>query len=458
MAKNDSNSGPKRPEEADPLSATAMFLKSFDLEPEGAKKPPDPFFSQPAAPGPGGPGNLGTDRPASVGAPFQPAAFPAQPAADPGEFTQLFTGLGSPQTPARSAVPPVEPPPQVATAVVKSPLQAQPEQSGGDVTRLFVPGATPASNTPPPKSPENTSRHATPPPPPPSSRSKGFSSPGVSDSASPDGSFTQFFSTSPAGQPARPAAPVQSFAQPAPQPSTPPPADIAWKDDPFFNPPAKPSSPDTPAPSITSMLSSLASPGTPPSGSRQPDPAPYRPEPAPSYAPAKPAPPASDPGGVTQLLRRLDDLPTSQAAAAPPAASAPPPSQGPGEFTRVISAFGRPLAGAPPAPPPARPAAPGASPFAPPPFAPPAPPPMPAMKPPSFPAVAPPPPAPAPSPGPAAFAAPSIPPLPKPAPPPLPALAPPKSKLEAMVPVLLVINTFLLVLLLVVVIFLIKAK
>lgn len=39
----------------------------------------------------------------------------------------------------------------------------------------------------------------------------------------------------------------------------------------------------------------------------------------------------------------------------------------------------------------------------------------------------------------------------------MPALAPPKSKLEAMVPILLVINTFLLVLLLVVVIFLIKS-
>jgi hypothetical protein len=49
--------------------------------------------------------------------------------------------------------------------------------------------------------------------------------------------------------------------------------------------------------------------------------------------------------------------------------------------------------------------------------------------------------------------------LPKPAPlPPLPALAAPKSKLEAMVPILLVINTFLLLLLLMVVIFLIKSK
>jgi len=39
----------------------------------------------------------------------------------------------------------------------------------------------------------------------------------------------------------------------------------------------------------------------------------------------------------------------------------------------------------------------------------------------------------------------------------MPAIAPPKTRLEAMVPILLVINTFLLVLLLVVVIFLIRA-
>jgi len=39
-----------------------------------------------------------------------------------------------------------------------------------------------------------------------------------------------------------------------------------------------------------------------------------------------------------------------------------------------------------------------------------------------------------------------------------PALAAPKSKLEAMVPILLVINTFLLLVLLIVVIFLIKTR
>jgi hypothetical protein len=39
-----------------------------------------------------------------------------------------------------------------------------------------------------------------------------------------------------------------------------------------------------------------------------------------------------------------------------------------------------------------------------------------------------------------------------------PAVAPPKSKLEAMVPVLLILNTFLLIVLLVVVVFAMKSK
>jgi hypothetical protein len=51
---------------------------------------------------------------------------------------------------------------------------------------------------------------------------------------------------------------------------------------------------------------------------------------------------------------------------------------------------------------------------------------------------------------------PAMPAAPKVAPPPMPAVAAPKGKLEAMVPILLVINTFLLVVLLVVVIFAMK--
>jgi len=52
-------------------------------------------------------------------------------------------------------------------------------------------------------------------------------------------------------------------------------------------------------------------------------------------------------------------------------------------------------------------------------------------------------------------------PIPKPAPPPpppVPALAAPKGKLEGMVPILLVINTFLLIVILMVVIFSIKSR
>jgi hypothetical protein len=40
---NDNKSGQQPPEPVDPLSATGMFLRAFDVEKEGAKKPSDPF-------------------------------------------------------------------------------------------------------------------------------------------------------------------------------------------------------------------------------------------------------------------------------------------------------------------------------------------------------------------------------------------------------------------------------
>ncbi len=190
-----------------------------------------------------------------------------------------------------------------------------------------------------------------------------------------------------------------STATPPPAPA-PPAEDISWKNDPFFRPPEKSAPPSQPSTSVTDILSSLAESGSSPSGSRQPEPTP-------------------EAGGVTQFLKRLADVPARPSA---PVASAPPPSpvdSGPGEYTRMINAMGtKPAMGTPAAPPHAAAA---------------------------------PPPAPA-------FVVPALPPAPKLAPPPMPAIAPPKSKLEAMVPILLVINTFLLLLLLMVVIFLIKSK
>jgi hypothetical protein len=440
MTKDDSNSGSKPAEQADPLSATGMFLRAFDLETEGAKKPSDPFPPAPAPAAPPRSSSYGSDLPAFGDAPTRPVAPPAQPSgAGPGEFTQMFNALG-PKPPAATPPPAREMPPQSVAQAAKSPSPAPADAAQGEFTRVFASGMTPA-NTPPAK----TIQEPRPAPPAANpSRAKGFSSPGTSDSAS-AGSFTQFFNSTPSAAPPRSSAPVPSSMPPSP--SNPPPApDMSWKDDPIFKPAPKPSSTDQSSPSVTGILSSLASPGGSPT-SRQPEPAAYRPDPLASYAPPKPAEPsASEPGGVTRLIKRLEQ---QQAAPPPPPPSAPAPppaSSGPGEFTRMMKGLGsNPAASAPPAAPPPQAASPAFPTFTPPPFTPPAPPPMPAAAPPH-----------AAAPSPPVFAAPVLPPVPKP---PAIALPPaPKSKLEAMVPILLVINTFLLLLLLMVVIFLIKSR
>jgi hypothetical protein len=425
MPNNNSNSGPE-PDQADSLSATAMFLKAFEVD---TKKAADPLPIDTATP----------PSPRQVSAapervPAAPASAPASASGTaPGEFTQMFNSLN----PRPAAPPPPKPaPPQVATQVVKGPPPSPSNQGQGEFTKIFVSGVTPAY-TPPARPSEETPRPA-----PPSSGpsgSKGFSTPGVSGSASGEGGFTQFFSNAP-----RPPAPVQTPAPSPPrQSAAPPPSDDPWKNDPFFRPAEKASAPEAVSPSVTSMLSSLAGSGAGTSAPKQAEPAPYRPEPLPaaSYAPTKSA---EEAGGVTRLIQRLSQQP---AAPVVPASSAPPAlpvDPGPGEFTRIMYGVGS----RPPAPPP-----PAQQAFVVPPV----------PAPPSIPKVAPPP-MPGPMPHAAAappapvFAAPPVPAIPKPAPPPMPALAPPKSKLEAMVPILLVINTFLLVLLLVVVIFLIKAR
>ena len=438
------------PEQPDPLSATGMFLRAFDVE--GEKKPSDPFAPAPAAPRPP---NAASERPPY---PSAPPPRSAGQGTDHSEFTQMFNSQGQGQRP---APPPAQPATEAPTAVFRAPSYPGPspapaDQPPGEFTRIFVSGVTPPQAAPsrsvedPPRpAPLSSATFLGSVPSSGSSRAKGFSSPGISDSA--EGGFTQFFSA-----PARPASPPQSAAPPTPPPPRVQPApDNSWRDDPFFRAPEKTSAPEQPSQSVTSILSSLSSPAG--SGSRAPEPAPYRPEPMPSYAPPKPSESSpADPGGVTRLIQRLAQE-QSAPAAPPPYVPDQPAESGPGEFTRIMSAPStRPAMGAPPAsaPPPPAPL-----------FAAPPPPPMPKIAPPPFapPSFAAPPPA---APHSPAFAAPPVPafaapavPMPKPAPPPpVPALAPPKSKLEAMVPILLVINTFLLLLLLMVVIFLIKSK
>jgi hypothetical protein len=438
MSENDFKSGQGPQGQDEPLSATAMFLRSFDSAPAPSKESAQASEVKPAV----APPVFGAE-----------ASGPASSSAGPGEFTQMFQAIEArPSASAPSAAfqtPPPAPKPE---------FQASSAPAPGEFTRIFV-----ASSAAPKEPVAKTSAEipafqpaATGP-----SKLKGFSTPGISDSASAEGSFTQFFKTTPSASPPAPATPpppVQAYTLP-PAPAAPPVRD--WPREPEYGAASKPFDPgptsgsglgSAPAAgSATGMLSSSF--GSPAASSPAPwsqEPPPYRAEPLPSYTPAPPPPPAessgSESGGVTRLIQRLSQVqreapPEPVIPSTPIPAPPPPASSGPGEFTRMISgsAVKAALSGAapPPAAPPAAPPAPAAAvPIAAPPL------PVPAMPPPP------------------AFKAPAAPPAPKIEAPKLapPALAAPKGKLEAMVPILLVVNTFLLIVILLVVIFALKGK
>ncbi len=450
MTKNDSNSDPL--EQADPLSATGMFLSSFGSTPTPSQESPEAGAAKPDPFATSGPGTTRTDWPAP--SPSHPS--PTSSATGPGEFTQMFQAMET-----RPSPPPVSQPPAASQAA-----QPAPSQSAGEFTRIFVSDSTVSGSTPPTEHriPEQGARTVVEPPhiPPPASnpsRMKGFSTPGVSDSASAEGSFTQFFKATPAAAASTPSpapavpspsapSPAQSYRPPMPAPP-PPMAEKPWQREPEFGSITKPADAPPSSPSATGLLSALSSPGGASYSSRQPEVTPYRPEPLPSYTPPPPAEPsAMEAGSVTKLIQRLSQVPreTPPAPIIPVAAAATPPPVSssfgePGEFTRMISGDTVKAAlGTAPA------TAPTPSPAVPAPIA------IQHLAVPAAPAIAPPA-----MPAPKAAAPPKIE-LPKIAPPAAPAFAAPKGKLEAMVPILLVVNTFLLVVLLVVVIFALKAK
>jgi hypothetical protein len=106
----------------------------------------------------------------------------------PGEFTQMFHKLEL------APAPPVRPAPEARPEISR--------QEPGEFTRMFVRATASMPQRPMPAASDPAAFA-----PPAAPRLKGFSTPGVSDSASPDGSFTQLFQT-----PARaPAAPVRPF-------------------------------------------------------------------------------------------------------------------------------------------------------------------------------------------------------------------------------------------------------
>jgi hypothetical protein len=432
---NESNSGPKGAPEDDPLSATAMFFRTLDQQAGGKQAEPAANFDFGAGP--------------ADGDQKTPPARPSS-ASDNGEFTAIF-GHGSP---AGTPAPPSPPKPVPSEDLPPSwQEQAPPANQGqGEFTRIFVKGA-PTPSKPVAKISEPASE-AVPP------RAKGFSSPGISDAASAQASFSQFFKPISKAD----AAPAEPAKPPSPPAFRPGPSRANSTPDPFsmdssFAPPARePSTPAQDPQSITSLIQALSSQASAVAGARASETAPYRQEsPAPFQPVAKPSAPSEfESGGVTQFIQRLAEMPPAPVAETPPVVPVREQDSGPGEYTRIIAAPTRPIAN-PPAAPAVSPApAPSAPPLTPA-FVRPVIPAMPAVPAiPTTPSVA----AHAasyPSPmaamQPPAIPVPHLPPVPAP-----PAVAAPKGKLEALVPMLLVVNTFLLVVILVVMIFLIKAR
>ncbi len=431
MTKTDRTSDSEPIEE--PLSATGMFLRAFGKEPE----PPQEQSGQSPPPVVTIKETKQAAEPVLASSPHAssviPASVEAQPGS-PGEFTRLFQAAEPPgAVPQGQAVQP--PVPSI------EPKQMPPSPPG-EFTRIFVKpaGAKPAERIA--SAPARTFSHPLPAVPlaTGSPRMKGFSS-GASDSASAEGSFTQSFQTpAPAPVPA-PTPRVESHSPPSPDPATPA-EEIKWPRQPDFSVAEGPVERGADTSSVTSLFASFGL-----AGQRQEEIKPRRAEPLPSFRPAPPAPPSTDESGsVTQLIQRLSEgVRTAPPEPHPAPVETPSPAlhSGPGEYTRMISGIATkaptgalgPPAAAPPAP------APFSIPLAAPPLAvPPAPKPAVPYSPPAMqtPKIEPP-----------AAPAPNI------VPPTVPA---PAGKFQEMVPILLVINTFLLLVLILLTIFALRAK
>jgi len=522
VTKNNGNPEPDPSEQLDPLSATGMFLRAFGSETEPSQEPAAQAQPAPRKEAAQWDWTAGQAAAASQGAPQTPPPAVAPAGPKPGEFTQFFqvspAQRSQPAPPPAVTVKPVAPPPP-PTVLVTPPAPPPPpasSQSGpslaplwtGEFTSVFAqtPAARPAEQVSPPRVPTDPQQSpisvSSP------AKSKGFSSPGISGSASAEGSFTKYFSGNPAASssssaprqgmpipvqanpvqsspiqpsPAAPHQPAYKAPEPAVQTFKPTPAPLPpteefnWKREPEIPKPAPPAVRPPSSMSVTGLMDALSATGpvkpVRPAQGSSPSIAPSS-EPLPAFAPAPPplpqasaSAPQGEKEGVTRLLQKLSDaqrLPQTAESTLDPVFDAAPPTAAPvqmsglapgpepGEFTRLISAptGNRPMgAAAPPAPAPPPAPLPAFAPA----FAAPAPVAMPVA-----PAQ---PPVPAPKLAAPAFAAPPVP-APKFEAPKFvaPKVAAPKSALEGMVPILLIINTFLLVVLLLVVIFSLKSR
>jgi hypothetical protein len=387
----------------DPLSATGMFLNAFQTQPDQPAKQEqesagDWFAAEDKSGAKLGGAKLGGPWGQPLNAPSVPSSAPGPSLGEgkpvPGEFTQMFQKLEFAPAPPVSSAPEARPAPEVS------------RQEPGEFTRMFV-RATASMPARPMPAVSDPAAFA----PPPAPRLKGFSTPGVSDSASPEGSFTQLFqSTAPA-----PVAPVRPFTPLSNG------AEAAWSSN--LDTPSKDAMESA---GVTQLFRALSPENEPPAnrfGEQSPHPA---------------VPASSAPASITMLIQRLtEDL---QSSPSPLPASVPELAKvsEPGEFTRIMSG-GSASGAAAPSGPAEKVAAPAPAVFSIPAAALPV---APVVSAPVVPAVA----------------------IPKPQAPPIPApqvvasADPPQSKLQQMMPMLLVLNAFLLVVLIVLVVFLLKAR
>ncbi len=395
----------------DPLSATGMFLNAFQTQPDqpvGQQEESDKWFAPEDKGGAalggaklGGPWGQPLDVPSVPSPAARPSLGEGKPV--PGEFTQMFHKLEFAPSPPASPVPEARPSPEIS------------RQEPGEFTRMFVRGTASMPLRPMPAA-SDPAAFATPVPP----RLKGFSTPGVSDSASGEGSFTQLFQT-PAPAPAAPVRPFTPLNNGT---------EAAWSSN-LDSPPAKDA---MEAAGVTQLFRAL-SPENEPRANRFGE----------EQSPQPVVPVANAPSSITMLIQRLTEDLQSSAASSPTPTGAPAPVEvsEPGEFTRIMS--GSSVNGPAGSPGSAEKVA------------------VPAPAPPVFPVPA------APLPAAPVFAAPAAPvapaiAVPKPQAPPLPAppaapsAGPPQSKLQQMMPMLLVLNAFLLVVLILLVVFLLKSR
>jgi hypothetical protein len=387
----------------DPLSATGMFLNAFQTQPDQPVEPEQESAGEWFAAEDKGGAALGG---AKLGGPWgQPLNAPSVPSSAPrpslgegkpvpGEFTQMFHKLEFAPAPPVSSAAEARPSPEIS------------RQEPGEFTRMFVRATASMPQRPMPAASDPAAFA-----PPATPRLKGFSTPGVSDSASAEGSFTQLFQTAAPAPPApvRPFTPLSNGTE------------AAWSSN-LDSPPSKDAMESAGVTQLFRALSSESEPLANRFGEQSPQPVPV----------------ASAPGSITMLIQRLtEDL---QSSSSPPPASGPEPVQvsEPGEFTRIMSggsvkaAAGQGGAAEKVAvPAPAVFPVPGA--------------PLPVA--PAFSAPAAP-----------AVAVPRLQTPPIPAPPVVASADPPQSKLQQMMPMLLVLNAFLLVVLIVLVMFLLKSR